>query len=181
MKPDFRVVTVSPLPRKWAALKTPSFPSSGRENVGAVEGEQSVRLSPATARRENPHPFEAKPQPPNHEETEANPMRKRNKVVPIRFSDHELSVIDANAKRANMSRTEYLVSTGMDKPIVILDGLKPMLAELRRIGNNVNQLTRKVNSGEVYVVGLNEINEQLGAIAVGLYAIQKEMDRVSQQ
>ena len=108
-------------------------------------------------------------------------MRKRNKVVPVRFSDHELSVIDANAKRANMSRTEYLVSTGMDKPIVILDDLKPMLAELRRIGNNVNQLTRKVNSGEIYVVGLNEINEHLGAITVGLYAIQKEVDRLSQQ
>ena len=70
MKPDFGVVTVSHLPRKWDGLKPPSFPSFGRENVGAVEGEQSVRLSPATARREYPHPFEAKPQPPNHEETE---------------------------------------------------------------------------------------------------------------
>ena len=108
-------------------------------------------------------------------------MRKRNRVVPIRFSDHELSVIDANAKKAHLSRTEFLVSAGMDKPIVILDDLKPTLAELRRIGNNVNQLTRKANSSEVYVVGLNEINEQLGAIAVGLYAIQKEVDRLSQQ
>ena len=108
-------------------------------------------------------------------------MRKRNKVVPVRFSDHELSVIDANAKRANMSRTEFLVSAGMDKPIVILDGLIPMLAELRRIGNNVNQLTRKVNSDDIYVVGLNEINEQLGAVASGLYAIQKEVSRQSQQ
>ena len=108
-------------------------------------------------------------------------MRKRNKVVPIRFSDHELSEIDANAKKAHMSRTEYLVSAGMDKPIVILDDLKPMLSELRRIGNNVNQLTRKVNSGEVYVVGLNEINEELGMVAAGLYAIQKEVDRLSQQ
>ena len=54
-------------------------------------------------------------------------MRKRNKVVPVRFSDHELSVIDANAKKAHMSRTEFLVSAGMDKPIVILDDLKPML------------------------------------------------------
>ena len=108
-------------------------------------------------------------------------MRIRNRVVPVRFSDHELSVIDANAKRAKMSRTEYLVSAGMDKPIVILDDLKPMLAELRRIGNNVNQLTRKVNSGEVYVVGLNEINEQLGTVATGLYTIQKEVDRLSQQ
>ena len=108
-------------------------------------------------------------------------MRKRNRVVPVRFSDHELSVIDANAKRAKMNRTEYLVSAGMDKPIVILDDLKPMLAELRRIGNNVNQLTRQVNSGEIYVVGLNEINEQLGEVASGLYTIQKEVDRLSQR
>ena len=108
-------------------------------------------------------------------------MRKRNHVVPIRFSDHELSVIDANAKRANMSRTEFLVSAGMNKPIIILDGMKPMLAELRRIGNNVNQLTRKVNSGEVYVVGLNEINEQLGEVASGLHTIQKEVSDLSQR
>ena len=108
-------------------------------------------------------------------------MRKRNRVVPVQFSDHELSVIDANAKRAKMNRTEYLVSAGMDKPIVILDDLKPMLAELRRIGNNVNQLMRKVNSGEIYAVGLNEINEQLGTVAAGLFTIQKEVDRLSQQ
>jgi len=108
-------------------------------------------------------------------------MRKRNHVVPIRFSDHELLVIDANAKRANMSRTEYLVSAGMGKPIVILDDLKPMLSELRRIGNNVNQLTRKANSGEIYAVGLTEINEQLGMVAAGLCVIQKEVDLLSQR
>ena len=108
-------------------------------------------------------------------------MRKRNRVVPVRFSDHELSVIDANAKRAGMSRTEYLVGAGMDKPIVILDDLKPMLAELRRIGNNINQLTRKANSGEIYAVGLTEINEQLGAVAAGLVAIQKEVSDLPQR
>ena len=106
-------------------------------------------------------------------------MRKRNRVVPIRFSEHEFLVIDAKAIRANMSRTEVLMSAGMDKPIVILDDLKPTLAELRRIGNNVNQLTRKANSGEVYVVGLNEITAQLGEVASGLYTIQKEVDRFS--
>ena len=108
-------------------------------------------------------------------------MRKRNRVVPVRFSDHELSVIDANAKKAHMSRTEYLVSAGMGKPIVILDDLKPTLTELRRIGNNVNQLTRKANSGEIYAVGLTEINEQLGAITADLCALQKEVDRLSQR
>ena len=181
MIPDFGMVTDSHPGIVRGALKVPSFPSFGRDYEGAVEGEQSVRLSPATARRENPHPLKPRLQPPNHEETEVNPMRKRNRVVPIRFSDHELSVIDANAKKAHLSRTEFLVSAGMDKPIVILDDLKPTLAELRRIGNNVNQLTRKVNSGEVYAVGLTEINEQLGAVTSGLYAIQKEVDRLSQQ
>jgi hypothetical protein len=108
-------------------------------------------------------------------------MRKRNRVVPVRFSDHELSVIDANAKRAKMNRTEYLVSAGMDKPIVILDDLKPMLTELCRIGNNINQLTRKANSSEIYVVGLNEINEQLGTVAAGLCAIQKKVNDLLQR
>ena len=52
-------------------------------------------------------------------------MRKRNRVVPVRFTEQELSVIDANAKKANMNRTEFLVSSGMNKPIIILDDLKP--------------------------------------------------------
>ena len=108
-------------------------------------------------------------------------MRKRNKVVPIRFSEQELGAIDANAKRANMSRTEFLVSAGVDKPIVILDDLKPMLTELRRIGNNINQLTRKVNSGELCCVNLSEFNVQLGAVAAGLCAIQKEVNKLSQR
>ena len=62
--------TVSPVDLIRHALKPPSFPSFGRDYEGAVVGEQSVRLSPATARRENPRPFEAIPQPPNREETE---------------------------------------------------------------------------------------------------------------
>ena len=72
MKHDSTGVTVSPLPSKPVALKVPSFPSFGGENEEAMEGEQSVRLSPATARREDPHPFWNDPQPPNHEETEVS-------------------------------------------------------------------------------------------------------------
>ena len=61
---EFKVGTVSPVGLIWAGLKVPSFPYFGRDYVGAVEGEQSVRLSPATARRENPRPFGNDPQPP---------------------------------------------------------------------------------------------------------------------
>ena len=63
MIPDFGMVTVSHPGIVRGTLKVPSFPPFGRDYVGAVEGEQSVRLSPATARRENPHPFESDPQP----------------------------------------------------------------------------------------------------------------------
>ena len=60
---DFGVRTDSHAGLIRAGLKMPSFPYFGRDYVGAVEGEQSVRLSPATARRENPRPFGNDPQP----------------------------------------------------------------------------------------------------------------------
>ena len=67
-----------------------------------------------------------------------NQMRKRNISIPIRVTEKELSVIDKKAARARLTRTEYLITCALGKEITLIEDLKPILADLRRIGNNLN-------------------------------------------
>ena len=67
-------------------------------------------------------------------------MRKRSISIPIRVTEKELTTIDTKATKAGMNRTDFLVACAMGKRITIIDDLTPLLAELRRIGNNLNQL-----------------------------------------
>ena len=78
-------------------------------------------------------------------------MRIRNKNIPIRVTEKELEIIDRKAAKAKLSRTDFLVTAALGKEITLMEDLKPILTELRRIGNNVNQLTKLANAGAVRV------------------------------
>ena len=65
------------------------------------------------------------------------------------------------SKVAKLSLSEYLIKQGLDKEIVIVDGLNEVVSELRRIGNNINQLTHLANSGRIYTVDLNEVKQKV--------------------
>ena len=60
------------------------------------------------------------------------------------------------SKIAKLSLSEYLIEQGLDKDIVMVYGLNEVISELRRIGNNINQLTYLANSGRIYTVDLSE-------------------------
>ena len=44
-----------------------------------------------------------------------------------------------------MTLTEYILKSSLQSEIKVID-LQPLLVELKRIGNNLNQITRKINS-----------------------------------
>ena len=100
-------------------------------------------------------------------------MRTRNKSIPIRVTEKELEIIDKKAERARLSRTDYLILAALNKEISVCEDLKPILRELSRIGNNINQLTRLANSGTTRVVNLCECTEELGAIHTALCDLLK--------
>ena len=76
-------------------------------------------------------------------------MRTRNKSIPIRVTEKELQAIDEAAKKAKKNRTEYLISAALGKEITVIEDLREMIVQLKRIGNNLNQLTRKANAHEI--------------------------------
>lgn len=64
----------------------------------------------------------------------------------IRLTQSEKSAIISKAKKSKLILTEYILKSSLQTEIKVVD-LQPLLVELKRIGNNLNQITRKINSG----------------------------------
>ncbi len=81
-------------------------------------------------------------------------------VFSIRIEKSNLDKIRENSKKANMTTTAYLINRALkDDNIIILDDLKPVCHELRKIGTNLNQLTMLAHQGQISCVDLTELSE----------------------
>lgn len=74
----------------------------------------------------------------------------------IRLTQSEKSAIISKAKKSKLSLTEYILKSSLQTEIKVVD-LQPLLVELKRIGNNLNQITRKINSGVFNSYNFSEI------------------------
>ena len=90
--------------------------------------------------------------------------RKRGTTLTIRVTKAEKASVAANAKRARMSLTDYILALNEQVAICPPPDLAPMLVELKRIGTNINQVAAKVNSGVTYVPGLEQVAENQDTI-----------------
>ena len=63
-----------------------------------------------------------------------------------------------------MDLTKYLTMCALNKDIVVIENLKEFQVELRRIGNNLNQLTRLCNEGIITCLELANIKKQVNEI-----------------
>ncbi|MDD2268088.1 MAG: plasmid mobilization relaxosome protein MobC [Eubacteriales bacterium] len=75
-------------------------------------------------------------------------MRERNNGVLIYFSPNELAQLDEKVKKTNYTRTQFIRSVIAD---VKIKEAPPtdffiLIREIRRVGNNINQLLALANS-----------------------------------
>lgn len=89
---------------------------------------------------------------------------KKDKIITIRVSEKEKKILIKKSIKAELSLSEYLIEQGLDKDIVKFEGLNEFITELRRIGNNINQLTHLANSSAIYTVDLSNVKQELGKI-----------------
>ena len=88
--------------------------------------------------------------------------RTRPKQIVIRATEIEFDQIKKKVKASKKKQNEYLLKCVLDKEIVVIDGLKEQTVELKRIGNNLNQLTRAVNEGRANCgEELQDINKEM--------------------
>jgi len=88
----------------------------------------------------------------------------KKKFLNIRISEEDRERIKNKADAAHMNQTQYVLASCLDKNIVIIDGLKDVLKELRAIGNNLNQLVMLAHMGKVTVINLTEVRQVLAEI-----------------
>ena len=70
----------------------------------------------------------------------------------------EKKEIAAKAKQAQLSLTDYLIDCSRKTTIKVTD-LSDTLVELKRIGNNLNQIARKANSRRFFFAKFDSVIE----------------------
>ena len=73
--------------------------------------------------------------------------RKQAETLTIRLTKTEKEMIRKKAKKAQLSVTDFFFSISLRTEIHVAENIKPLLIELKRIGNNINQITMKINAG----------------------------------
>lgn len=88
----------------------------------------------------------------------------RNTDIHIRVTENEKAKILRKAEKAKLTITEYIVKSSLNSNIIVEADKSQYINELRRIGNNINQITKKVNQGIVREVNLKETKMELNKI-----------------
>ena len=89
---------------------------------------------------------------------------QKNQKINIRVTENEKKKIEEKAKRCNMTISKFMISSCLKDKIVIVSGLDKVDAQLRKIGNNLNQLTKLSNERLVNVVDLNALRMEVNNI-----------------
>ncbi|MFH5877172.1 plasmid mobilization protein, partial [Clostridium perfringens] len=74
--------------------------------------------------------------------------RKREKQIKFYVNEKEYDQIKKKVEKSKLKQQEYLIKSALNKKIIVIDGLKEILLELSREGNNLNQIAKKINEGE---------------------------------
>lgn len=89
-------------------------------------------------------------QPPNplRKETVLVPNRTRNKAVTLRMTEEEFGFFQKQMETAKQkNQTEFFLAVLSKRKIIVIEDLRPALVELKRQGNNLNQIARQLNEG----------------------------------
>ncbi len=85
--------------------------------------------------------------------------RKRNITLSIRLTAEEKQALKKKADQANLSMTDYLLRCSSRKKIRVIN-MSKVVVEIKRVGNNLNQITRRINSGDFKSYNFEKVIEE---------------------
>lgn len=91
---------------------------------------------------------------------------KRDVFFKVRLTAEENALLEEQASRTGRSKSDVIRSAWKRLKIVELPpaDFAETVVQLRRIGNNLNQLTRAANSGDVQIPEIKEALSELVAL-----------------
>ena len=103
-------------------------------------------------------------------------MEKENKncIISFRVTAEEKKWIEDHSYGHYQIISDFVRDCVFKKDIVIINGLDEFSAQLRRIGNNVNQLARAVNAGYASQINLTETRKELEKIWQSLNSLLQD-------
>lgn len=88
----------------------------------------------------------------------------KTKRFNFRVSDTMDALIREKAKSAGMSITDYIILCAIGKKVINYDGLKELTTQVKKLGNNVNQLLILSRQGKIKTVNLTATQIELKKI-----------------
>ena len=103
--------------------------------------------------------------------------RKRKYSIGIWLDEEELIRLKSKVSKTNYNQSAYIRNCVLNKNITVIPGIRELVIEIKRIGNNLNQITRSVNSGTLTVLGddLEDIKKDLKVVWDRLAAALKKI------
>ena len=86
---------------------------------------------------------------------------KKEEFIRIRVAGRQKKYISLQAEKARKSLSQYVRDAAMDKDVTVIDGVDDLIRELRRQGNNLNQLVILARQGRIQIAGVESIREEL--------------------
>lgn len=86
--------------------------------------------------------------------------RTRPYYLTFRVTENEMQKIKNKIAKSGKTRQDYLLACALQKEVRNTDGLKMLLPELKRIGSNLNQITKVLNATGHYESQLMTENQK---------------------
>lgn len=92
-------------------------------------------------------------------------IRKNKKQISFRVTEEEYKKLLKKIEKSKLKQNEYFLKCGLDKEIKVIDGVSELVIEIKRIGNNINQIAKVGNaSGVISEKEIDKANKELEKI-----------------
>ena len=99
----------------------------------------------------------------------------KTEIISTRVTHEQRAIIEEKAYSSYRTPSMYLRDCALGKKIIVTKGVDEVANELRKIGNNLNQLTRAVNAGYCYQIDLRETREEVARLWQLLNSLTQEV------
>ena len=88
-------------------------------------------------------------------------MTTKNLYFSFRVDESEKEKIERKIEKSKLKKSDYLRKTALEKNILVIENFKEFFIELKKQGNNLNQLTKAVHKGLIQDSGnLEELMQE---------------------
>lgn len=91
-------------------------------------------------------------------------MRTKTKQINFRVSEKDYAAINKKCAVSGMNMSNYILHCALKKEIVILEGFRDFFIEIKRIGVNLNQLTKLCNEGRISCPDLEATKKEVNKV-----------------